>query len=119
MTITLDKNPIKSLNEAPKEKCCSFPGCNQKFLGKGKVKYCDEHRKPIYHKQLYFDKYKLQKLPDTVNQIIVHNDITMKKILRCQHPECYKTFEIVLRWGSNVYPKFCSQHRSEFQRSMR
>lgn len=122
--VTLSQNKKQCLNEKIKLKQCQFPGCEVKFQGRGLEKYCQEHRKKEYYKQLYHDKYKEKNKESTLeirklNQIIKHKNcdcFTIRSI--CALEGCYKEFKILVEPGNFIYPKFCEEHRNEFKRKM-
>lgn len=122
--VTLSQNKKQCLNEKIKLKQCQFPGCEVHFQGRGLEKYCQEHRKKEYYKQLYHDKYKEKNKESTLeirklNQIIKHKNcdcFTIRSI--CALEGCYKEFKILVEPGNFIYPKFCEEHRNEFKRKM-
>ena len=98
-----------------KEKLCSFPCCDTLFMAKGKGKYCCEHRKAKYRKDLY------KKNDNTGLGIIVieHNELYATPIKRtCGLDGCENEYEIVLIPRLFEYTNFCEEHRNEFKRDM-
>lgn len=113
--MTTYKPPMK------KEKQCKFPGCENKFMGIGAAKYCEEHRKPMYRKIINMIRAKdnhreLTEIEkgEKSNQIIKHdNTISTKETRVCP---CGKEFEIDIYPGIDIYPKFCEEHRNPYRR---
>ena len=96
-----------------KEKTCQFPDCGTIFIGKGKAKYCDEHRKAKYRKELY-------KQNDNNGEAIVrieHNELYAKRVEReCGLEGCDCSFEILLVPRVYEYPRYCEEHRNSYKR---
>jgi len=98
-----------------KTKCCVFPGCETIFIGRGKAKYCDEHRKAKYRKELY-------KKNDNEGEAVVIIDhavtyaTSMTRI--CGLDGCNEEYEITLLPRLYEYPNFCPKHRNQHQRSL-
>lgn len=99
--------------ENSKLKICKFPGCGVEFYGRGKTKYCEEHRKQQYKKILYC-KYKDAGVGES-NILIHHDKLIATKIVR-QCALCNKNYEIMLIPNQFVYPNYCSEHRNEYKR---
>jgi hypothetical protein len=98
-----------------KLKTCVFPGCDVEFIGRGKAKYCEEHRKAKYRKELY------KKNDNTGGGIIVieHDEVYAKPIIRkCNLVGCPNDYEIVLIPRLYEYSNYCEDHRNEFKREM-
>ena len=98
-----------------KEKTCDFPGCDVIFIGRGKAKYCDEHRKSKYRKELY------KRNDNTGDGIVIidHKECYAKKIsLTCELNGCDHEYDVVLIPRLFEYPSFCEEHRNEFKRQM-
>lgn len=98
-----------------KEKTCNFPGCDVIFIGRGKAKYCEEHRKAKYRKELY------KKNDNTGGGIahIDHNEVCAKPVMRtCGLEGCENQYEIILIPRLFEYTNFCEDHRNEFKRTM-
>jgi len=101
-------------------KHCQFPGCKEYFMGTGKSKYCNEHRKRKYRKIIDAEKIARQKAEEEArnpNQIIHHEftDSTKMKI-RCALDGCENEFTIKVIPKVYVYPKYCKEHRNAFKR---
>lgn len=96
-----------------KKKNCAFPGCNVEFIGRGKAKYCDEHRKAKYRKELY-------KKNDNDGDGIVtieHDEVYAKKISReCDLEGCDCEYDITLIPRLFEYSSFCPEHRNAYKR---
>jgi hypothetical protein len=111
--IKLCKETFRNKNETQKEKCCQFPRCKEKFIGRGKSKYCEEHRKDKYKKELY--KQEKKKLGD--NSYIKHdNEECLIIIKKCGLKGCVNEFDIKLIPNQYIYPKYCEEHRNKFKR---
>ena len=98
-----------------KEKICDFPGCEVIFIGRGKAKYCEEHRKAKYRKDLY-------KKNDNVGDgivVIEHSEVFAKPITRkCSLEGCNHEYELILIPRIFEYSNFCEEPRTEFKRKM-
>jgi len=96
-----------------KKKNCAFPGCNIEFIGRGKAKYCDEHRKAKYRKELY-------KKNDNEGEGIVtieHDEVYAKNIEReCGLDGCCSEYTLTLVPRLSEYPNFCIEHRNAYRR---
>lgn len=116
MRIKLDtKKNCRSKNQDMKLKSCQFPKCKTKFLGRGKTKYCDEHRKQKYKKILY--QRPISNGIGEANVIIKHKCSTATKIIKeCDLDNCNCQYEITLIPNQIIYPKFCIEHRNKFKR---
>lgn len=105
---------IKGKPQKLKRKICAFPNCGIEFIGRGKAKYCDEHRKAKYRKELY-------KKNDNDGSGIVtieHNEIYAKKIIRvCGLEGCDCEYSITLIPRLFEYSNYCKDHRNEFKRN--
>ena len=104
----------KSTPQKIKEKNCAFPGCGVLFMGLGKAKYCEEHRKAKYRKELY-------KQNDNKGEAIIHiehDEVYAKKVMRvCELDGCDCEFEIILLPRLFEYPRYCVEHRNTFKRN--
>jgi hypothetical protein len=98
-----------------KMKICSFPGCDVEFMARGKGKYCEEHRKPMYRKCLY-------KQNDNIGEgiiIIEHNEDSNTDITRvCGLDGCDNEYTITLIPRLFEYSNFCEDHRNEYKRRL-
>ena len=96
-----------------KKKNCAFPKCGIEFIGRGKAKYCDEHRKAKYRKQLY-----KQNDNDGAGIVIIeHSECYAKKITRtCGLDGCDHEYDLTLIPRLVEYSNFCIDHRNEFKR---
>jgi hypothetical protein len=98
-----------------KQKTCVFPECYVEFIGRGKAKYCEEHRKAKYRKELY-------KKNDNLGcgiVVIEHEEVYAKPIIRtCSLEGCNNEYEIVLIPRMYEYSNYCEEHRNEFKRTM-
>jgi len=98
-----------------KEKTCDFPGCDVIFIGRGKAKYCEEHRKAKYRKDLY------KKNDNNGLGIILidHNEVYAKPIMKkCGLEGCGCEYELILIPRLFEYTNFCEEHRNEYKRKM-
>jgi len=115
MSVILSKDTNRSANQQLKDKVCGFPGCKVEFKGRGKTKYCDEHRKQKYKKILYQPKQKKQ-LGES-NQNIKHKFTEATDTIRtCALNGCSCEFKVRLIPNQKVYPKYCNEHRNAFKR---
>ena len=98
-----------------KEKVCQFPGCGDIFIGKGKAKYCEEHRKAKYRKELY-------KQNDNDGEAIIrieHHELYATHVTKtCELEGCDETFDILLVPRVYDYPRYCEEHRNSYKRAM-
>ena len=98
-----------------KKKNCAFPGCNVEFIGRGKAKYCDEHRKAKYRKELY-------KKNDNNGEGIAnieHDEVYAKTVTRvCGLEGCNNEYTLTLIPRLSDYPNYCEDHRNEYRRKM-
>lgn len=108
-------NPITKRTQKLKEKTCAFPGCKTIFIGKGKAKYCEEHRKPKYRKELY-------KQNDNDGDGIVtleHDETCSTDIVRtCGCDGCDNEYVITLTPRLFEYPNYCPEHRNAYKREV-
>ena len=96
-----------------KEKKCAFPGCGDIFIGRGKAKYCEEHRLAKYRKILY----KKNDNDGESNTIINHDEISFTKSIRiCDLDGCECEYTITLSPKITEYPKYCINHRNAYKR---
>jgi hypothetical protein len=110
--VNLAKHLNKNAEQGLKLKKCKFCGCKKSFFGKGASKYCKEHRKLFYRKNLYEKKKK--NLSDD-NLIIKHSHKESTTVYKnCE--ACMEQYEIKLLPNQFVYPKFCEEHRNVFRR---
>jgi len=117
MSVVLSRDTNRSHKQQLKEKVCGFPGCKTKFLGRGKTKYCDEHRKQKYKKILY--QPKKQKNLGESNQNIKHKFTESTDTVRtCALKGCDCGFKLRLIPNQLVYPKYCEPHRNVFKREL-
>lgn len=115
----------RSKNQPLKQRTCQFPGCEVEFMGRGKTKYCDEHRKPEYRSQLYGrsatesvvnDIHGNPIPPLELNITIKHTYIEAIRMDR-ECDCCGKTYRIVVIPSQYVYPRYCEDHRNEWKRN--
>ena len=103
-------------------KVCQYPGCTEGFMGVGKAKYCEEHRKPVYRKVLDAKEIqaKRQYIKDNnINQTINHKLCKCElTIMKCALEGCDEEFKVLFIPSVNVYPKYCPEHRCEHKRIM-
>ena len=96
-----------------KEKICQFPDCGVKFIGRGKAKYCEEHRKPKYRKDLY-------KLNDNTGEGILridHDEVYAKEVIKeCSLEGCNKEYKLIVVPRLFEYPSMCEEHRNPYKR---
>jgi hypothetical protein len=111
MSIQIPKGGIRT--EQLKRKLCQFPGCTDYYMGTGFSKYCGEHRKKQYRKEINKSRLKIE--TESANQTIKHNYERPQDInYNCEL--CGESFIITLYPGVTIYPKFCQEHRSEYKR---
>ncbi len=104
---------VKGTPQKLKKKKCAFPGCGDVFVGRGKAKYCEEHRKPKYRKELY--KQNDNKGEGIV--IIEHDNPYATKTVRvCGLEGCDCEYKLTLVPRLFEYPNFCMEHRNEYRR---
>lgn len=110
-----DEKNTRSKDQKMKVKFCSFPKCGTEFIGRGKAKYCDEHKKQKYKKILY-QKNKNKGIGDA-NVYIKHSNLDSLRIIRsCALDGCDIEYEINLIPNQSIYPKYCDDHRNEYKR---
>jgi len=117
LKIPLPKRSSTEHNSPKHLKRCNFPGCEVEFIGINRQRYCEEHQKKEYHKQLYRDKYKIQAdgVEDTSNKIICHDyKVATTEIHVCEC--CKKEYPLLIQKNTHIYPKYCPQHRNEQKR---
>ena len=106
---------VKATPQRLKKKNCAFPGCNLEFIGRGKAKYCDEHRKAKYRKELY-------KKNDNGGEAITtieHTELYATKITReCGLDGCTNEYALTLIPRLFEYSNFCESHRNQYQRAL-
>ena len=115
----------RSKDQPLKERLCGFPGCQEKFMGRGKTKYCEEHRKQEYRSKLYSKPKGESAVKDgdgnfintsDVNQTIKHSYTeAVETELKCAC--CGKRYHVTLIPSQFIYPKYCEEHRNEFKRN--
>ena len=116
MPVSFAKDTNRSANQQQKEKVCQFPGCKEVFVGRGKTKYCEEHRKQEYKKILY--KPKKPQSVDENNQKIKHKFLESQNIIKtCSLEGCGNTYELRIIPNQFIYPKYCEEHRNEWKRN--
>lgn len=109
------KDSMRSKNQNLKTKVCQFPNCNAEFQGRGKAKYCEEHRKTKYKKVLYQSNTS-NGIGDS-NMYINHKNVEATKIIRtCGLKGCDEEYELTVIPNQYVYPKYCVTHRNEYKR---
>jgi len=107
----------RSKNQNMKERNCQFPGCDVEFLGRGKTKYCEEHRKQKYKKVLY-QKNVSDGIGDSNVEIKHKNLVTTKIVKECALDGCENVYEITLIPNQYIYSNYCPEHRNSFKREM-
>lgn len=116
INLCTDENNTRSKNQKLKIKKCCFPNCGKEFAGRGKAKYCEEHKKQKYKKILY-QKNKNKGIGDA-NVYIKHNNLDSKKVIRkCSLKGCNNKYEINLIPNQFIYSNFCEKHRNEYKRT--
>jgi hypothetical protein len=107
---------LKKIKSKPLiKKQCQYPNCDIKFMGISISKFCKEHRKNIYREKKIIEREDV-----SVKNLVFehsHQHIITKK-LNCALEGCSKEFEISVYPTQKVYPKFCSEHRNDFQRKL-
>jgi hypothetical protein len=95
-------------------KVCQFPECTTKFAGRGKAKYCDEHRKQKYKKILY-QTHSGDGIGD--NAKIEFKEYESKRVTRkCGLDGCGCEYEVLMIPNQSIYAKFCENHRNAYKR---
>ncbi len=120
------KVPKKSGNlhkEKLKRKNCAFPGCKKTFMGTGKSKFCEEHRKRKYRKfidaERNLHKKKENNFSPNPNLILNHNFSEQTTlVMTCACEGCANEFSIVVYPKTTVYPKYCEKHRNPYKRQL-
>ena len=94
-------------------KYCEYEGCGKKFKGIAISKYCLFHRDPKNRPK----KPRKVKPPVAENKIFKHDfKCHTTLIFECGLEGCENNFEVIIIPKQYVYPKYCPEHRSEFQR---
>ena len=126
MATDLIRKPHTRGKDQPlKKKTCHFPGCTEEFMGRGKTKYCEEHRKPMYRAQLYGRPADESAVNDINGTPVPTSElnITMKHTyIEAVHMErkcecCGKVYRIIVIPSQYVYPRYCDEHRNEWKRN--
>jgi len=106
-------NNRKGTPQRTKKKHCVFPGCDVEFIGMGKAKYCEEHRKAKYRKELY-------KKNDNDGGAIInitHSELHSTEVeMTCSLKGCNNTYSITLIPKLFEYSNYCPEHRNEYKR---
>lgn len=112
----------KMHREKLKPKICSFPGCKKTFFGTAKSKYCYEHRKKKYRKQIDAKKVAAKKEAENTNNtnfVFNHMFTSAHDIIReCDLECCYNKYKIRVFPRLFVYPKYCPDHRNSWKREL-
>jgi hypothetical protein len=119
----LARSPHERGRKMPtKVKKCKFPGCNVEFEGIGAAKYCEEHRKPEYRKQINEiiaekkNKETNNDAPEKSNMIVDHDHkVATVETFTCL---CGREYKVKLFPNIDIYPKFCEEHRNPYKRDM-
>ena len=96
-----------------KLRTCEFRDCQEPFMGLQSHKYCPEHRKSEYKQ----DKYYYISEPEDTN-IVYNHKLTYSARVKFKCACCNKEYEVTIIPSVYIYPKFCSEHRSEFKRNL-
>ncbi len=83
------------------------------FMGTGFSKWCHEHRKKCYRKEINASKEKPK--VEITNKEIIYN-IENPEYVNFICELCNTSFLIKVYPGKGIYPKFCEDHRSEYRR---
>jgi len=123
MTEDRPRKPYLSKNEptgATKifEKQCQYPECTTMYFGVGASKYCAEHQKNEYKKELLKmkDNEAKKEYEENAksNNIIEHSHTkTTQMTATCP---CGRHFNITLIPDVHIYPKYCPEHRNIYRR---
>lgn len=116
MNLSKESN-TRSKDQTMKTRPCHFPGCKVEFLGRGKTKYCEEHRKQKYKKILY-KKNVSDGIGDSNVQIKHKNLVTTKIIKECGLDGCSNVYGVILIPNQYIYSNYCHEHRNEFKRKL-
>lgn len=116
-----------TVNREKTERICQFPGCGIPFMGIGKTKYCDEHKRTKYRSELYgrkpgetavFDNNGEWVPVNKINAHIKHSHVIATTIeCTCALDGCGEPFRVMLLPNLYTYPLYCEKHRNEFQRN--
>lgn len=116
----------RTKDQPSKEKICQFPGCGDKFMGRGKTKYCDEHRLAKYRSRLYgipkdltpvYDHNGTQVKVSDLNKTIKHSECIASLVeLQCEC--CQRPYNVTILPSQFIYPKYCEEHRNEYKRNL-
>jgi len=105
----------RSKQQEMKLKICKFPNCKKEFLGRGKTKYCTEHRKQKYKKFLY--QRPISNGIGESNVVVKHkNNKAVKSIRVCGLEGCDCEYDVTLIPNQIIYPKYCPEHRNKYKR---
>jgi hypothetical protein len=100
------------------EKQCQFPGCSNTYWGVGASKYCEEHQKQEYKKELLKmkeDEAKREYEDNNLSNIIIEhtNDKATHITRTCP---CGKIYKLTLFPSVHIYPRYCPEHRNVHRR---
>lgn len=105
--------PKNSRKQKRYEKVCSYPECNKIFFGISIAKYCVKHRQEEFR----IRKRDRKSDPEKYNQLIEHKNMKVTEVTAtCSLDGCNHKFSFKLFPKQKVYPKYCEEHRNEFQR---
>ena len=79
----------RSKEQPRKERVCGFPDCEEKFWGRGKTKYCEEHRKTEYRSRLYSKPKGESAVKDSDGNFIQTTDVNLT--IKHSYVEAVKT----------------------------
>ncbi len=114
-SMQLPKGGVKY--EQLKLKPCQYPGCEEWYMGTGTSKYCTEHRKRKYRKEI-------DKIQNALRKNVASPNRTYKHCFKSSTTETYNCeccgtpFELTIYPNIYVYPKYCPEHRNEFKRKL-
>jgi hypothetical protein len=115
--MNLIKHNNRSKDQKQKKKPCEFPGCKKTFIGRGRTKYCDEHRKAKYRKKLY-RKFASDGVGEANIEIQHKSEIASNSNRVCDLDGCNNEYVITLIPNQKIYPKYCEEHRNKHKRDI-
>ena len=101
------------------EKQCQFPECTNIYRGVGASKYCEEHQKQQYKKELLKMKdveLKKEHQENAKSNVIIDHSYTKATMIKSECP-CGRKFDVQLIPGVYIYPKYCMEHRNIYRRN--
>ena len=111
--------PVSKKRMLIKWHICKYPGCGDSFKGHPRRLYCDTHKDPKERPLLHKDRRRIPTDPGKDNWVFKH-EYHMQATVRhnCALDGCQKEFTIRVIPKQYIYPKYCTEHRSEFKRKI-